>query len=63
MNGDAMETKGLYGKKYLDLQVRKMEIAKPDEDSIIVKIHTCGICVTDINLLKNILGEITKYIY
>jgi len=48
-----MESKGLYGKKYLDIQERKREIASPDENHVIVKVHACGVCGTDINFVKD----------
>lgn len=48
-----MESKSLYGKKYLNIQIRKMEIEAPDEDHVIVKVHACGVCGTDINFVKD----------
>ncbi len=48
-----MNSKGLYGKKYLDVQVREREIAPPDEDHVIVKVHACGVCGTDLNFVRD----------
>lgn len=48
-----IKTRGLYGKKYLDLQVRERELAPPDEDHVIVKIHACGVCGTDLNFVRD----------
>jgi L-iditol 2-dehydrogenase len=48
-----MESKGLYGKKYLDLQERAVEIGPPNEDQVIVKVHACGVCGTDINFVRD----------
>jgi len=48
-----VKSKGLFGKKYLDIQVREQEIAPPDEDHVIVKVHACGVCGTDINFVKD----------
>ncbi len=48
-----MESKGLYGKKYLDLQERAVEIGPPDEDHVIVKVQACGVCGTDINFMRD----------
>lgn len=48
-----MRSKGLYGKKYLDIQVREVEIGPPDEDHVIVKIRACGVCGTDINFVRD----------
>jgi Zn-dependent alcohol dehydrogenase len=47
----------LYGKKYLDIQERAVGIGPPDEDSVIVKVHACGVCGTDINFLRDWDGE------
>ena len=52
-----MESKGLYGKKYLDIQERAVEIGPPDEDHVIVKVHACGVCGTDINFVRDREGE------
>ncbi len=48
-----MRSKGLYGKKYLDIQVREREIPPPDEDHVIVKVHACGVCGTDVNFVRD----------
>ncbi len=48
-----MQSRGLYGKKYLDIQVRERAVKLPDEDHVIVKVHSCGVCGTDINFLKD----------
>ena len=48
-----MKSKGLFGKKYLDIQTREVEIGPPDEDHVIVKVHACGICGTDINFVRD----------
>ncbi len=48
-----MKSKGLFGKKYLDIQEREREIPDPDEDHVIVKIHACGVCGTDINFVRD----------
>jgi len=48
-----MKSKGLYGKKYLDIQQRVSEISAPDEDHVIVKVRACGVCGTDINFVRD----------
>ena len=48
-----MKSKGLFGKKFLDIQVREREIAPLDEDHVLVKIHACGVCGTDINFVRD----------
>jgi L-iditol 2-dehydrogenase len=48
-----MKSKGLYGKKYLDIQTREAEIGAPDEDHVIVKVRACGVCGTDVNFVRD----------
>jgi L-iditol 2-dehydrogenase len=48
-----MKSRGLFGKKYLDIVEREREIPPPDEDHVIVKIRACGICGTDINFVRD----------
>jgi len=48
-----MRSKGLYGKKYLDLEERQAEFGAPDEDHVIVKVHACGVCGTDVNFVRD----------
>jgi len=52
-----MKSRGLFGKKFLDIQERELEIGPPDEDHVVVKIHACGVCGTDINFLRDWTGE------
>lgn len=52
-----MKSRGLYGKKFLDIQEREIEIGPPDEDHVIVKVHACGVCGTDINFVRDWEGE------
>ena len=48
-----MKSKGLYGKKFLEIQEREIEIGSPDEDHVIVKVHACGVCGTDIHFVHD----------
>jgi len=52
-----MESKGLYGKKYIDVETRSVDINPPGFNDVIVKIHACGVCGTDINFLKQWTGQ------
>ncbi len=52
-----MESKGLFGKRFLDIQERKHQIGAPDEDHAIVKVHACGVCGTDINFVRDWMDE------
>jgi len=48
-----MKSKGLFGKKGLDIQLLEREIGPPDEDHVIVKVHACGVCGTDVNFVRD----------
>jgi len=48
-----MQTKGLFGKKFLDIEERTREIEPLDEDHVIVKVHACGVCGTDVNFVRD----------
>ena len=48
-----MTSKGLFGKKFLDIQEREQQIDRPGEDHVIVKVHACGVCGTDINFVRD----------
>lgn len=48
-----MKSKGLYGKKYLDIVVREREIGKPGDEDVIIKVHACGVCGTDVNFVRD----------
>ena len=52
-----MKSRGLYGRKLLDLEVREREIGRPDEDHVIVKVRACGVCGTDLNFVRDLAGE------
>ncbi len=48
-----MKSKGLYGKKFLDIQERTIDVGPPGEDHVIVKVHACGVCGTDVNFVRD----------
>jgi threonine dehydrogenase-like Zn-dependent dehydrogenase len=48
-----MESRGLFGKKFLDIEERTLQVGAPDEDHVIVKVHACGVCGTDINFVRD----------
>ena len=48
-----MKSRGLFGKKPLAIEERTQEIGAPDEDHVVVKIHACGVCGTDINFVRD----------
>ena len=48
-----MKAKGLWGKKFLDIQERTLDTGEPDDDHVIVKVRACGVCGTDINFVRD----------
>lgn len=48
-----MISNSLFGKKYLDIQQRQVEVRLSDEDHVVVKVHACGVCGTDINFVRD----------
>ena len=48
-----MQARGLFGKKYLDIQERVREIPALAEDFVLVKVRACGVCGTDINFVRD----------
>jgi len=57
MKIDLMKSTGLYGKKYIDVETRSVDIKSPGFNDVIVKVHACGVCGTDINFLKQWTGQ------
>jgi L-iditol 2-dehydrogenase len=52
-----MNSKGLFGKKRLDIQIREREIGSPAGGHVIVKVRACGVCGTDLNFLRDWAGD------
>jgi L-iditol 2-dehydrogenase len=52
-----MTSKGLHGKKRLDIQVRERELGAPERGRVIVKVKACGVCGTDLNFLRDWTGD------
>ncbi len=52
-----MKSRGLFGKKFLTIAVREREIAPLDEDHVLVKVHACGVCGTDVNFVRDWEGD------
>ncbi|MGI6086923.1 MAG: zinc-dependent alcohol dehydrogenase [Kiritimatiellia bacterium] len=52
-----MKSKGLFGKRGVDLQERTQTIGAPGDDQVIVKVHACGVCGTDVNYVRDWQGE------
>jgi len=50
---DDMKSKGLFGKKYLAIEERETDTEITDEDHLVVKVHACGVCGTDVNCVRD----------
>jgi len=48
-----MQSKGLFGKKFLDIECRTQDIKPLDEDHVLVKVMACGVCGTDVNFVRD----------
>lgn len=48
-----MKTRSLFGRKYIDLQIRTLEIPALLPNQVLVKVHACGVCGTDLNFIRD----------
>jgi len=48
-----MKSKGLFGKKGLQIEERQQDIGAPGPNHVIVKVRACGVCGTDINFVRD----------
>lgn len=48
-----MISKGLFGRKGLDIEVRENNIGALAEDEVLVQVKACGVCGTDINFVRD----------
>lgn len=47
-----MKTRSLFGKKYLETQIRTLDLSAGPND-VLVKVNACGVCGTDLNFLRD----------
>lgn len=52
-----MKTRSLFGRKGIDVQVRELEIPKLSCGQVLVRVHACGVCGTDLNFLRDWTGD------
>lgn len=52
-----MKSKGLFGKKHVDLSTREFDLEHPGFNDVIVKVNACGVCGTDINFVSQWTGQ------
>jgi len=48
-----MKTKALFGRKDLDIQIREIELPPLKPDQVLIKVHACGVCGTDLNFVRD----------
>ncbi|MBI2302947.1 MAG: alcohol dehydrogenase catalytic domain-containing protein [Armatimonadetes bacterium] len=48
-----MKSRGLFGRKYLQIECRERELAPLGDDDVLVKVHACGVCGTDVNFVRD----------
>lgn len=48
-----MQSRGLFGKKYLEIHERVRDIPSPGANHVLVKVRACGVCGTDINFVRD----------
>jgi L-iditol 2-dehydrogenase len=48
-----MQSTGLFGKKFLDIQQVTRELPALGEEQVLVKVNACGVCGTDINFVRD----------
>jgi threonine dehydrogenase-like Zn-dependent dehydrogenase len=46
-------SRGLFGRRYLELQERERELPAPEADQVLVKVRACGVCGTDVNFVRD----------
>ena len=51
-----MKTRSLFGRKYLDIETRELEMT-PGPRDVVVKVLACGVCGTDLNFLRDYDGD------
>jgi len=52
-----MKTKALYARHPMDFEVREITLPKLGTDDVLVKVHACGVCGTDIHFAKDMEGD------
>jgi len=52
-----MKTKGLFARHPLDFEVREFELPAFGDNDVMVKVHACGVCGTDIHFAKDAEGD------
>ena len=52
-----MKSRALFGRKGLDLEIRELELPEIGEHDVLLKVHACGVCGTDLNFIRDYEGD------
>jgi len=52
-----MKTRSLFGRKGIDVQIRELDIPELSQGKVLVKVHACGVCGTDLNFIRDWSGD------
>jgi threonine dehydrogenase-like Zn-dependent dehydrogenase len=52
-----MQSRGLFGKGRLEISERTREVPPPGQEQVVVKVHACGVCGTDVNFVRDWADE------
>ena len=52
-----MKTRGLFARNPLDFELREFELPPLGDNHVLVKVHACGVCGTDIHFAKDAKGD------
>lgn len=52
-----MKSRALFGRKNLDMEIRELEIPVLQPFQVLVKVHACGVCGTDLNFIRDWEGD------
>ena len=48
-----MKNLAIFGRKFLDVDIREIPVPPVGEDEVLIKVHACGICGTDLHFLRD----------
>ncbi len=51
--------KRLFGRKYFDFKIDEYEPRKPSVNEVMVKVHACGVCGTDLHIVRSLGPDYT----
>jgi threonine dehydrogenase-like Zn-dependent dehydrogenase len=52
-----MKTQGLFARRPMDFELRDIELPALRDNDVLVKVHACGVCGTDIHFAKDAQGD------